>query len=207
MGDTLPSLHEALSPVIARSASNEAIPGDGVVIARSASDEAIPGDGVVIARSASDEAIPGDGDVITRSASDEAIPGYGDVIARSASDEAIPGYGDVIAMSASNEAIPGDSDVIARSASDEAISWEVERRWLRGVYPEPYVEILPLHFVQGQNDRRRRARNDRNNSARQCVTNDLKNYSLVGAHKRGDRVFNIMRESGKYKTLALELRS
>ena len=37
-------------------------------------------------------------------------------------------------------------------------------RLLHGVYPEQYVEILPLplHFVQGQgqNDRRRRVRND-----------------------------------------------
>jgi len=37
-------------------------------------------------------------------------------------------------------------------------------RLLRGVYPEQYVEILPLplHFIQGQgqNDRGRRVRND-----------------------------------------------
>ena len=31
---------------------------------------------------------------------------------------------------------------------------------LRGACPE-HLEILPLHFVQGQNDRRRRARNDK----------------------------------------------
>jgi len=51
--------------------------------------------------------------------------------------------------------------VIARSMSDEAISVGrgVIKGLPRGVYPEPY-EILPLQFVQGQNDRRRRARND-----------------------------------------------
>jgi len=32
-------------------------------------------------------------------------------------------------------------------------------RLLRGACPERY-EILPLHFAQGQNDRKRRARND-----------------------------------------------
>ncbi len=31
---------------------------------------------------------------------------------------------------------------------------------LHGVYPEQYVEILPLHSVQGQNDRGRKVRND-----------------------------------------------
>ena len=51
--------------------------------------------------------------------------------------------------------------VIARSDSDEAISSRFTlydgMRLLRGVYPEQKGEIL--HFVQ--NDRRRRARNDR----------------------------------------------
>ena len=31
---------------------------------------------------------------------------------------------------------------------------------LHGVYPERYLEILPLRFTQGQNDIRRRVRND-----------------------------------------------
>jgi hypothetical protein len=31
---------------------------------------------------------------------------------------------------------------------------------LHGVYPEYNNEILPLHFIQGQNDKERRVRND-----------------------------------------------
>jgi hypothetical protein len=33
-------------------------------------------------------------------------------------------------------------------------------RLLHGVYPEQNKEILPLHFIQGQNDKKRRVRND-----------------------------------------------
>jgi hypothetical protein len=41
---------------------------------------------------------------------------------------------------------------------------------LHGVYPEQYVEILPLHFIQGQNDRRRRVRNDRSKHNLEVLT-------------------------------------
>jgi len=45
---------------------------------------------------------------------------------------------------------------------------------LRGVYPEPYVEILRF----AQNDRRRRAGNDsRTMGEKQCVTNHMDEYA------------------------------
>ncbi|MBC8275723.1 MAG: hypothetical protein H8E40_12250 [Chloroflexi bacterium] len=44
----------------------------------------------------------------------------------------------------------------------------------RGVYPER-DEILPLHFIQGQNDRKRRARND----IRKIVRNDIGKDAIV----------------------------
>ncbi len=46
----------------------------------------------------------------------------------------------------------------------------------RGVYPERN-EILPLHFIQGQNDRKRRARNDTDELPNSLLTHNCNSYS------------------------------
>jgi len=50
---------------------------------------------------------------------------------------------------------------------------------LRGVYPERNNVIIPLHFVQGQNDRERRAQNDK--LRMDVLINPLKHSQSIGA--------------------------